>query len=333
MGFFRYIADYFKRDAAAPSNQGAAAPANGNNAGVLTPRQGGVLWPTYAGQTALCVATVYRCVKFIAESVANLNLQCMRLRDGIYVDEKDSRLSYLLNVQPDLALSAFDMWVTAVAYALLKGNAYIVPVYSPITMDIDRFALCGAGTVTHDTYNDTYHVCDVENGIYGDYDESEIIHIKGFTGNDPKVGVSVLTYARLTLDIAGVGDAETYSRFKNGGNVRGIIANDTSQQDALRRGLGLMLNDHERSSPQPWVRWLASSDMLNYLIENLWRQGLIYCVEGQRAKWQTLCGVFLRADGTPYQPSIKSNRCKNPLKIREIDTAFLNGLAPMGRLK
>lgn len=229
MGFFRYIADYFKRDAAAPSNQGAAAPAGGsNNAGVLTPRQGGVFWPTYAGQTALCVATVYRCVKFIAESVANLNLQCMRLRDGIYVDEKDSRLSYLLNVQPDLALSAFDMWVTAVAYALLKGNAYIVPVYSPITMDIDRFALCGAGTVTHDTYNDTYHVCDVENGIYGDYDESEIIHIKGFTGNDPKVGVSVLTYARLTLDIAGVGDAETYSRFKNGGNVRGIISNDTS---------------------------------------------------------------------------------------------------------
>lgn len=114
---------------------------------------------------------------------------------------------------------------------------------------------------------------------------------------------------------------------------RGIIANDTSQQDALRRGLGLMLNDHERSSPQPWVRWLASSDMLNYLIENLWRQGLIYCVEGQRAKWQTLCGVFLRADGSPFQPSIKSNRCKNPLKTREIDTAFLNGLAPMGRLK
>lgn len=114
---------------------------------------------------------------------------------------------------------------------------------------------------------------------------------------------------------------------------RGIIANDAAQQNALRRGLGLMLNDHERSSPQPWVRWLASSDMLNYLVESLWRQGLIYCVEGQRAKWQTLCGVFLRADGTPFQPSIKSNRCKNPHKTREIDAAILNGLAPMGRLK
>ncbi len=111
---------------------------------------------------------------------------------------------------------------------------------------------------------------------------------------------------------------------------RGIIANDAAQQDALRRGLGMMLNDHERSTPQPWVRWLASSDMLNYLIESLWRRGLIYCVEGQRAKWQTLCGVFLRADGTLFQPSIKSNRCKNDQKRREIDAAMLDGLAPMG---
>lgn len=111
---------------------------------------------------------------------------------------------------------------------------------------------------------------------------------------------------------------------------RGIIANDIEQQDALRRGLGLMLNEQERRSPQPWVRWLASSDMLNYLIESLWKRELIYCVDGRRMKWQTLCGVFLHADGTPFQPSIKSNRCKNERKRHEIDTAFLDGLASFG---
>ena len=111
---------------------------------------------------------------------------------------------------------------------------------------------------------------------------------------------------------------------------RGIIANDSGQQDALRRGLGLMVNDQERRSPQPWVRWLASSDMLNYLIDSLWQRGLIYCVDGRRMKWQTLCGVFLRADGTLYRPAIKSNRCKNPQKRREIDTAILDGLVPFG---
>lgn len=110
---------------------------------------------------------------------------------------------------------------------------------------------------------------------------------------------------------------------------RGLIANDSAQQEALRRGLGLMLGDRERRSQQPWVRWLGSGDMLNYLVNGLWQQGLIRCADGQRMKWQTLCGVFLRADGTPFQPSIKSNRCKNPLKRRELDVAFLDGLQPL----
>lgn len=228
MGFFGYILDYFKRDAAEPAQQEAAAPASGKGDQPQTPRQGGTWWPVYTGQTALCVATVYRCVKLLSEIVASLNVQYMRRRGNIFVEDTDSRLSYLLNVQPDVATNAFDFWVQVVQYVLLDGNAYIVPIYSLVTMDFDRLALCGRGTVTHDTLNDTYHVCDTINGIYGDFDEDEIIHIKNLTTYDNKVGVSVLTFARLTLDIAAVGDAETYDRFKNGGNVRGIVSNDTS---------------------------------------------------------------------------------------------------------
>jgi len=227
MGFFGYILDYFKRDTAAPVEQSAAAPANGS-AGAVSPRTGGTWWPSYTGQTALCVATVYRCVKFVAESVANLNVQYMRQKGGIYVEDRDARLSYLLNVQPDYATNAFDFWVQVVQNILLDGNAYIVPMYSAVAMDFDRLALCGRGTVTHDTLNDRYDVCDTVNGIYGTFDEDEIIHLKGLTTYDSKVGVSVLSFARLTLDIAAVGDAETYDRFKNGGNVRGIVSNDTS---------------------------------------------------------------------------------------------------------
>ncbi len=226
MGFFRYIADYFRRDTAAFPAGGTAAAAN--SSGPLTPRQGGVFWPAYTGQTALCVATVYRCVKLLSESVANLSVQYMRYKGGIFVEDTDSRLSYLLNVQPDKAANAFDFWAQVVQNILLDGNAYIVPFYSAVSMDFDRLALCGRGTVAHNTVNDTYHVCDTANGVYGDFDESEIIHLKGLAAYDPKMGVSVLTFARLTLDIAAVGDAETYDRFKNGGNVRGIIGNDTS---------------------------------------------------------------------------------------------------------
>lgn len=179
------------------------------------------------GITALSVATVYRCVQLLSESVANLPLLYMRLKDGIFVTDTNSRLHYLLTVQPDYAKSAFDFWKEVIERVLLDGNAYIVPVYNPVTLEIDRLALCGRLTVSHDVYKDTYTVNDTINGIAGAYGEDEIIHIKGHTRNG-KDGVSVLEYARQTIDIALTGDRETLNRFAKGGNVRGIISNDKS---------------------------------------------------------------------------------------------------------
>lgn len=217
---FNRIVRYFKREAT-PTPTGTAAVNT-------TPRTGGVpLW--IWGVTApMQVATVYRCVKLLSESVANLPMQFMRLKDGIFVEDRNSRLWYLLNVQPDYATNAFDFWRRVVQEVLTEGNAYIIPIYNNVSLEIDRLALCGRGTVTHDTINDTYTVSDEDNGIYGRFDESEVIHFKGLTGRNSKVGVSVLEHARLTVEIANTGDTETRNRFANGGNVRGIVSNDTS---------------------------------------------------------------------------------------------------------
>ena len=200
----------------------------GTGSSPSNPRLGSFpLW-IYGGSNALSIATVYRCIQILSESVANLPVQYMRMKEGIFVDDKSNRLDYLLNVQPDKAMSAFDFWCAVVQHVLLDGNAYIIPVYNPATMDIDRLALCGRGTVSHDTLQDTYDVCDATNGIFGKYEEDEVIHIKGLITNDTKSGVSVLTYARLTLDVASTGDSETLNRFANGGNVRGLVSNDQS---------------------------------------------------------------------------------------------------------
>lgn len=180
-----------------------------------------------SGATAMSVATVYRCVKLLSESVANLPLLYMRLKDGIFVEDRTSRLHYLLDVQPDFTKSAFDFWKETVEHVLLDGNAYIVPVYNTATLEIDRLVLCGRGTVSHDVLRDTYNVTDMINGVYGCYREQDIIHIKGHSA-DGKTGISVLQYARQTLDIALTGDRETLKRFANGGNVRGLVTNDKS---------------------------------------------------------------------------------------------------------
>ena len=222
MSFFRHIISYLLREGTPNTAAGDSAPA-------ASVRAGGVPVFAYGGtSTALSIATVYRCVKLLSESVATLPLQYMRRRDGVFESFADARLDYLLNVQPDYAINAYDFWRQVVTELLLDGNAYIVPVYNNATLQLDRLALCGRGTVEHDTVNDLYKVDDAENAITGTYSEDEIIHIKGMTLRNGKQGVSVLTHARLTMGIAATGDQETRNRFANGGNVRGIITNDNS---------------------------------------------------------------------------------------------------------
>lgn len=151
----------------------------------------------------------------------------MRKKGEIFVEDTNSRLHYLLNVQPCEYLSAVDFWRLTVSYILLRGNAYIVPVYDTLTLEIDHLALVDPSSVTHDTIHDTYTVQDSNAHIYDTYPESEIIHIKNYSYNG-KVGISTLSYAATTLSIANSGDNETLNRFENGGNVRGIVSNDTS---------------------------------------------------------------------------------------------------------
>lgn len=221
MGIWNNLFNVFKRrsSGAAPSeNQGTTQA--GTRIGDYTQ-----FFDYEGNHTALSLATVFRCVRLLSESVANLPLQYLRKRDGLFVEDTGSRLTYLLTVQPDSAISAFDFWAQAVENVLLEGNAYIIPVYNTATMELDRLVLCKRHTVSHDIYNDKYTVSDIVNGIDGIYDEDEIIHIKGISP-DGKHGISVLSYARLTLNIGTSGDRETLSRFQNGGTVRGIISNE-----------------------------------------------------------------------------------------------------------
>lgn len=159
--------------------------------------------------------------------MANLPFEYLRRKDGIFEPMTDDSLYYLLTVQPDKTYNAFDFWSDAVSELLLTGNAYIVPVYSAVSMSVERLVLCSRGSVMHDTRHDIYMVNDVVNGLSGTYGEDEVIHLKG-QSIDGKSGMSVLHYARMTLSIARAGDTETGNRFKNGGNVSGLLSNDRS---------------------------------------------------------------------------------------------------------
>ena len=207
-----------------PHRRTAATPA-----APTPPSQGAATWSLLTSTTAdpLTISTVFRCVRLLSESVANLPLRYMRLRDGIYVDDRQSHLHYLLTIQPNEYNSSYDFWTQTVQQILLTGNAYIIPDISPLTLEVSRLILCRPGTVAHDTINHRYTIADPYNHISGTYDEDQIIHLRNIS-LDGITGISTLTFARLTTQIAATGDNETLNRFANGGNIRGIVGNDTS---------------------------------------------------------------------------------------------------------
>lgn len=178
----------------------------------------------YSTSPAMCVSTAYRCIDFLSKSVANLPVKCKRRSGTLFVEDYRSNLPSLLNVEPDQAVNAFDFWRQVVIEILCAGNAYIVPFYEPSRSDWHRLVLCSRGSVSHNTITDTYTVTDFQNGISGVYGERDIIHLKGMPGTDSKSGISVLSHARLAMNIAAAGDRETLDRFETGGTVKGILS-------------------------------------------------------------------------------------------------------------
>lgn len=189
------------------------------------PRGGVRVYAPFGSDDALSIAAVYRCVTLLSESVAGLRLRYMRCMNGRYVEDEGSVLHYLLTVQPQPEMSAFAFWSSAVTQMLLEGNAYIFPRY--IDGELTDLVLCSPHTVGHDALNGKYTVSDAYNGVFGTFEEKDIIHLFLHSA-DGRRGESVLAHASRTMSIAGAGDAETENRFVNGGSVRGIISNDRS---------------------------------------------------------------------------------------------------------
>ena len=177
---------------------------------------------------AMRLSVVYSCVQYISNAVANM--RCMYQKKdthGVYKEDFNNSLHYLLTVQPNDDYNAHDFWQRVVTLVLLSGNAYIYPKWDIYTGQLEALILLEDGSVFYDRYTRTYNVSDAENGINAILHEDEIIHLKNIV-IDGKVGVGVISYAMYSMGVVATAKKEVQNRFANGGNIRGIVGNNTS---------------------------------------------------------------------------------------------------------
>lgn len=181
---------------------------------------------------AMKVAAVFRAVNLISSGLAVLRLEYKRKdRYKGYFKPDDSiggkRLNYVLSVQPNSRMNAYDFFKNLVSQILLQGNAYVVPVRN-LYNDVEALYLIKPGGVAHDVHTNTYQVTDDVNGVWGVYRSDEILHFKNVSSDGGYVGLSTISYAALTLGIAATSDQETLKRFATGGRFKAILKNNTS---------------------------------------------------------------------------------------------------------
>lgn len=206
---------------------------------------------------AMKIAAVYRAVNLISNGVASLTLQYKRFnvfKKYFYVDNDvfvGKRMNYLLTIQPNARMNAFDFWKAAVCQILLRGNAYIYPVKDQYD-DVSELILLSNGCVAYDAVANTYQVYDYYNGISGRFTSADIIHLKNYS-DDGYTGMSTISYAAKVLGIAATSDSETLNRFASGGRYKAIISNNHSV-----KGFGEHQDSEIKSAAEDFERELRS---------------------------------------------------------------------------
>lgn len=200
-----------------------SAQVRSNVAGTTGRTPGGEPVPVRNPNVAMTLATVYRCVTLISESVAALPLRHEVYSHGAFVPKYDT-LTDLLSVEPNPWTSAFDFWKQAVQTRLMFGSAYIVPEHN-VFDDPMRMILARPGTAGPFSTFDEFEFSDIDQGLTGRYYENQIVRLKGMTFDGVNC-MSVLSYAATAASISATADRNLLQTYANGGSTKGILTNE-----------------------------------------------------------------------------------------------------------
>lgn len=186
----------------------------------------GAFWAAFSGAqssagvtvnvtTAMRVATVWACVRLIAETIATLPIGLYtRLPDGGRQASNAHPLYTVLAIAPNADMGPVQFWEAMVASLLLRGNAYALvhrAVGRVIALEFlhpHRMRLESRNGVLR------YHY-DFPGQGEREVAQAELLHIPGFS-LDGRVGLSPISYGANVIGSAIAADEAANGTFKNG---------------------------------------------------------------------------------------------------------------------
>ena len=183
-------------------------------------------------KSAMQIATVYACVRLLAETVAGLPLHLYRMKDGTNAKERavDHPLYKLLYRQPNPEMTSFSFRETMMTHLLLWGNSYaqiirdgknnVLALYPllPEYVETDRDE---KGQIYYIYHAYTDEVPGEQNkDIYFRYDE--VFHVPGL-GFNGLVGFSPIAMMKNSLGTTLAVEKYGSSFFRNGAQPSGVL--------------------------------------------------------------------------------------------------------------
>lgn len=192
--------------------------------------------PLLSRSKPMLLSTVYRCVDLISDSVAVLPLKTYRLDgEGFKSEFKEHPAYQLLDLEPNEDMTRFVFFKTLMASVLLTGNGYAYIerdsrlnveqlIYMP-TSHVSIVWITDANGIMRKRYQVT--------GFKELVEPRDMIHVLNFS-YDGIIGVSTLTHARQTLNIATNSEEHAAGFFKSGG-VSGVLTVEGTRLDKTQK--------------------------------------------------------------------------------------------------
>lgn len=173
----------------------------------------------------MLLSTVYRCVDLISDSVAVLPLETFELDANGFKTRYTTHPAYdLLNLEPNENMTRYVFFKTLMASVLLTGNGYAY-IERDRTLKLLQLIYIPSSQVTIEWIVDGQGIRRKRYRVVGWKElvaPADMIHVLNFS-YDGIIGVSTLTHARQSLNIATSSEEHAAGFFKGGGSLSGIL--------------------------------------------------------------------------------------------------------------